>query len=269
MKFNRKLLLFSFTVLFLIALVWNAWLYQLPAKDTTWNYLYNLMYGAILFFGSVTAIIYAISYNLKTSLGKMLFFFGLELLFFALGNVLWIYYNFILKIEVPYGSLADIMYGLCYLSLFIGTYFLIKIYQPLVNKKLLVVTVVNTFLVFIIIFGFFIKPEITDDLSLIQKIITIAYPTSDAVIIAFALIALQISGGRLHYSLYIVALGLLFLGVGDLLYTYRVTAGIYWNGDIADLIFTFHAYFLSIGLFEIINNLQQAKVELRKPNEIS
>jgi hypothetical protein len=132
------------------------------------------------------------------------------------------------------------------------------------NKRLLVVSIVISFLAFIVIFGYIAKPNLAADLPFIQRFINIYYPAADAISITLAVITLQIGGGRFRSGLYILSLGLLFMGVADLFYTYRNAVGVYWNGDVSDLLFTFHAYFLSIGLFEIINNLQQEEVKVEK-----
>src|ERR1700722_5494235 len=133
MKLHKQILL----ILFLIYgayLVWDAYLYHLSSHTTQWNYWQTEITGLAFFVGGVVGVLYGFSYSLKTNIGKMLFFYGLGLLSFSIGNAIWMYYNFVLKTALPYPSLADIGYGAYYPSMVIGTFFLLKVYQPLVNK---------------------------------------------------------------------------------------------------------------------------------------
>jgi hypothetical protein len=269
MKFNRKFLIISFTVLLLIALVWDIFLYLLPEKTTTWNYLYNAVYGSIDFFGSIVLLIYGINYGLKSNLGKTLVGFGLSFLLFSIGQAIFIYYNFVLHVEIPYPSWADVAYVADFPFMVLGVFFLVRIYQQFVTRKLILVSSVTALLAFIIIFVFFARPDLSAGVPLVQKFLNLYYPSADAIAIILAVIALQIGGGKLYHSLYFIALGLVLSAAGDLIYTYKATAGTYWVGDIPDLLYALDAYLIIVGLIEIIHSMQQAEVKVEKPNEIS
>jgi hypothetical protein len=259
MKFHRKALFIIFTLLFIFTLGWDLWLYTLSDNATTWNFLYNVVYGGIFFVGGGVSVQYAIRYGLRTNLGKMLFYLGLGLLSFWAGNIIWVYYTFILKVPVPFPSLADAAYTLLYPLMAIGTFYLLKIYQTLITRRVIRDAVIILILSFAVIFGFFARPDVSEGLPLIQKIINVYYPFGDVIITSMALIALRIGGGKIHFSLYIFALGMVLQTAADLFFTYRNAVGTYWNGDISDLLYTLSAYFISVGIFEIINSLNQAK----------
>jgi hypothetical protein len=264
MKFHRKFLLISFSILFLVVLVWDFILYLLPSNTTVWNFQFNTAYGSIYLIGGIVATMYGISVGLKSNLGKMLLFFGLGQLSFAVGNAIWVYYNFILKVALPYPSWADLAYVTTYPFLALGTFFLVKIYQSLVNKKVMITSIIFSSILLTFIFFFFTKPDLSKNLSFVLKFLNVYYPASALAGLILALIALEIGGGKLHYSLYILSFGLLLLTAANLLFSYRTALGIYWNGDISDLSFAGAAYFISISLVEIINSLQQAKVKVEK-----
>src|SRR3989344_3641849 len=55
---------------------------------------------------------------LKTNIGKALFFTSAGLVSWTSANPFWVYYNFWLKVDVPYPSFADIGYllaGICWI----------------------------------------------------------------------------------------------------------------------------------------------------------
>lgn len=262
MKFHRKLINSSFTLLLLLMLVWNGYLYTLPTQDTQFNYYYNVGYGLIFLFGALLSIIYGKVFGYKTNIGKMLLFFGLGLLSWVLGLGIWVYYNEVVGVEVPYPSWADYA-GFTYIYLFmpIGGYYLLKIYKSLITKNLMRDSIIILILSFLVIFGLFSRPVIDGSLPFMENFFNIYYPAGDMLILALVLIALRIGGGKIHPSLYIFFIGLLIQVAGDLLYSYRTAQDIYWNGDLSDLLFTFSGYFMSIGIFEIIYNLTQTTTQ--------
>lgn len=257
MKFHRKFWFLSLSALFVFTIVWDVFLYTFPEKTTPWNFLYNVMYGAIFFTGGAIAIKYGIGFSLKTNLGKMLFFLGLGLLSFWGGNVIWVYYTFFLKVPIPYPSLADGSYALLPPLMTIGMVYLIRVYKTLLTKNVIRDSIIIIIISFIAIFGFFAKPNLSPELPFIQNFFSVYFPFGDVVIISIALISLRIGGGKMHPSLYIFSFGLVLQTIADLLFTYRIAVETYWNGDISDLFYTLSAYTMSVGLFEIIHSLSQ------------
>lgn len=257
MKFHRGFFLTFITTLFAVSLIWDFTLYTNTDKTTFFHFLYNLVYGSIFIFGGLVTLFYSVQFSLSTNLGKMLLFFGLGLLSFATGNIIWYFYNNFLQVEIPFPSIADVMYISFYPLMVIGTLYLLKIYKTLVTQNIVRDSIIIVIISFIVIFTIFSRLDLLSDFTLIQKFVNVFYPVGDAVIIALTLIALRIGGGKLHPSLYIFTFGLLMQSVADLLFNYRNAIGVYWNGDIADLFFSFGGYFMSFGIFEIINNLNQ------------
>ena len=258
MKFHRKILLIILTFLFAVSASWNVSLYFFPEKTTLWHYLFNTVYGMVYLFGGVVSIYYAFVFSLRSNLGKMLLFLGSGLVSFDVGLWIWVYYNLILKVSIPFPSWADASFMLFYPIMFVGVFYLLMIYQSLMTNRVVRDSVIITIASAFLVFGLFSRPDLSANLPLIQRIINIGYPMGDVVTLAAALIALRIGGGKLHPSIYIFSFGMLLQTAADLLFTYRNANGTYWNGDISDTLYACSAYFMSIGLFEIINNLQQA-----------
>jgi hypothetical protein len=213
-------------------------------------------------------IAYGLSYGLKSNLGKMLLSFGIFFISYTLGQYIYSYYNIFLHVDIPYPSWADAAYVIDCPFGILGFFYLVKIYQSFVNKRLVMTSLATGVIASIVIFGFIVKPDLSAGIPLMQKFLNLYYPITDVIAVVLAAIALQIGGGKLHHSLYILALAYFFSMIADLLYTYRSTAGIYWVGDIADLFYTLLGYLLVVGLIEIINNMQQSEVQAEKPNEI-
>lgn len=260
MKFHRKTLHIFFFILFLINIIWDIWLYTFPVKTTIWHYLFNLTYGCIYLTGGLVAIVYGCIFGLKSNLGKMLLYLGIGLLTYEAGSLIWVYYNLVLKVTIPFPSFADIAYVSFYPITGIGCFYLIRLYNSLITKRVVRDSVIITIISAIVVFGFFSKPDLSAHLSFIEKVINVLYPTGDVILLSMALIALRIGGGKIHPSLYIFSGGLVVYAVADFLFVYRTANGTYWNGDIADLLYTVGGYIISVGLFEVINSLNHVLI---------
>lgn len=258
MKFHRLFYLISFAAVFLFAVGWDIWLYTLPNPTSVWNYVYNLIYGLMFLIGGIISVMYAFDFGFNTNLGKMILFFGIGMLFDWLGNVIWVYYNLVLAVRIPYPSYADASYMLLAPCFVIGGFYMIQLYQTQISKKLVIDSIVVICLAFVIIFGFFARPDLSAELSLIEKFTNIYYPFSDVIFASMALIVIRVGRGKAHPSLYIFTSGIALQTVADLLFAYRSALGVYWNGDISDLLYTVSAFVICIGIVEIINSLYKA-----------
>ena len=94
------------------------------------------------------------------------------------------------------------------------------------------------------------------DLPFWQKFFNIAYPLGDTILMSLALIALRIGSGKIQSSFLVLVAALIMETIGDFTFTVRVAREIYWNGDIADLLYTLAAFTFGIGLI-LISNLNQ------------
>lgn len=258
MKFHRLFYLSVFTSIFFIAIGWNVWLYTLPNHISAWNYIYNVIYGTIFFMCGVISVMYASDFGFRTNLGKMILFFGLGMIFDWAGGMIWVYYNLVLSIRIPYPSFADASYMLFAPCFVIGTLYMIQLYQTQITKRLIIDSILIICIAFIIIFGLFARPDLSAGLSFIEKFTNIYYPFSDVIFASMALIVLRIGRGKAHPSLYVFTSGIALQTIADLLFAYRSALGVYWNGDISDLFYTVSAFIISIGMIEIINSLYKA-----------
>lgn len=235
----------------------NGYLYTLSSHTTPLNYLYNALYGLLYLFGGGIAIFYSTKFGIKSNLGKMLLFFGLGLWCYAAGLVVWVYYNFFLRVGIPFPSLADIFFVLFYPVMGLACYNLLRMYKPLINRAILRDSVLIAIISLLAVFLFFEKPDLSSHLGLIEKIINVLYPGGDTILVAMVLIALRIGGGKIHPSLYILLFGLTVQASADFLFVFRNANSTYWNGDISDLLYTCGGYIISFGLFEAIHNLNK------------
>jgi hypothetical protein len=112
------------TILLLILnIAWSRLLYLEPTHDTIWNYLYNLGYGLNFIIAAIICIKYFIKF---VNFRPTLFFFGVGFSLFSLAQFIWMYYNIIAHLPVPYPGLSDLFWILFYPCMWLAFILLIK-----------------------------------------------------------------------------------------------------------------------------------------------
>jgi len=168
---------------------------------------------------------------------RMMFaLFGLGLGFWAAAEAVWAYYVFVLNIEVPYPSIADVFYLVAYP--FIG-YFLYRGNKMLGEKEnagnkliatAITITVVaftfNIFLVQIIESSIGFSSLTTDDLTLL--LLSVAYPILDGILLVPAIMILYsaIRNHRESLTWILLAASMLLTVIADTGFGYTALAGL-------------------------------------------
>lgn len=174
----------------------------------------------------------------------------------AVGMILWTmaqtidaYHEIYLK-EVPYGTFADLFWVLGYVPIIFGLIILVRNFLstglPAGNKSaylfiaLFFVVVLGAILKFLVLPGLN-EPENTTA----SKILDVAYPTLDMILIAFAAALVRISwalrGGNLSNTWLLLCIGFVMVAIADLVLTNieNIDSGAY---RFLDLLY-FSAYF--------------------------
>jgi hypothetical protein len=95
---------------FTVLLFLGVWVQSPPCKDCFFNFYTNVFTSTIPLLGSVLGFLRFRHFRQpilsSQRLTPTLLFTGLFM--WSMGGVVWSYYNFVLKTEVPYPSLADV-----------------------------------------------------------------------------------------------------------------------------------------------------------------
>lgn len=256
MKLVKSPLFYFFLFLLGICAVWSLVLHTNSDKFTPWNYGFSLIYGSIFTSGAILGIANGLKFGMKSKVGKALIALGFGLFSWQVGLWIWVYYNIVLNLEVPFPSLADIFFLLTFYPLLIyGCFNLLQLYTPKIERHIKIESVVVVILSLVAICGFVIPPFIDPEAGIFSNFISIAFPVGDALLIAIALMALRIGGRKIHPSLLILVIGFFVQFAADIAFSYRTTQEIYWNGDIADVLYTLAGFTMSLGVLELVQSL--------------
>ena len=132
----------------------------------------------------------------------------------------------------------------------IAFFYFIKSLSGLVTKGAVrdsvLIVIFSTIITFLVV-----RPDLTPELTFLQKFFNIAYPLGDIILASGALIMLRISTGKARSGVLILVLALLIHTIADFTFTFQAARGTYWNGNIADLFYTVSAFIFGIALIQI------------------
>lgn len=256
---SRRVFISILTIVYLFFLGWFLKLYLLSQTDGTENLLTNF-YGLIPLLGGIYGLFISRLWGgMKSSVGRGIVFLSLGLITWGIGISIWIYYNFILQVEVPYPSWADAAFILSWPLWGIGMVSLSKAtgarfgMQKTTGKLFLLLAPV-----IVIIFSYYFLVtiarggsfEIADNLFTV--FFDLAYPIGDVVILTLATLIYGLSyryfGGRYRYAIYLILFAFILNYLADFTFSYTTTTESYYNGSLADVLFASTMYVFSVGL---------------------
>lgn len=255
------------SVIFTIGLFF-FWLYLLAigSTDGFYNYLYSFLFGLTPLIAGIIAIRSSKLWGgMKTALGKAIFYIGLGVLLWGLGETIWSYYTIFLGVAAPYPSLADIGFAPSIFFYGIGAFYLSKVTGAkfgLRNKAAKVAVVIS--LIITTVLAYYISIELSrggvlvpEGDGFVKAIFDIAYPLGDFLALVVAVVVSGLSfkymGGRYKYDIVAVLCGLFVMYVADSVFSYTTSIGTYYNANWGDLLLTLGTFLLSYGVLGFYN----------------
>ena len=245
---------------YLICTALWAFLFFQGIKEGFYNYLYSFLFGLIPLVGGVIAMYKSRLWGgLKSAVGKSVFFVGLGVFCWGVGECIWSYYNLVLNVPAPYPSLADLGFAPSIFFYSLGAFYLSKpagakfsLRHPWAKAFVAITPIVvlafSWWLLIIVARGGILVPS---GESTLKTILDIAYPLGDFVGLAIAIIVSGLSfkylGGRYLADVIAILLGLLAMYIGDTIFSYTTTAGTFYNGQLGDLFLSTGTFFLTYG----------------------
>lgn len=237
-------------VLSVFMFVWWVYIVASGLVDSHINYFYGVGLGILPIISALFGFLNGSKWGgSKSAMGRALYFLSAGLLTWGIGTLVFAYYNIMLKVAVPYPSVADIFYiiswplwtlGMVSLSKATGVRFQ---FSNLVGRLTLfiipvVAIVISYYLLVVVARGGVIT--IIDDP--IGTLVGLAYVIGDVVILTFALLVYGLSfnylGGYYRWPIIILLSSFVVNYVADFFFALTVTNGTYFVANWVDLVFT-------------------------------
>jgi signal transduction histidine kinase len=165
---------------------------------------------------------------------------------FTVGDAINYTYQWVLEVEPPYPSVADGFYLACYALLAGGLLLLVRERAPGRDVASLIDATIITVGVGLLSWVFLIGPNVrAPDLLLSQRLVSIAYPLCDVLLVAVA-VRMWRTGGHATAASRLLTLGLVALLATDTVYGLSLLGGGWDAGGPVDA--TWIVFYLGVGL---------------------
>ncbi len=235
------------------------WIYKTGNTENQTN-LYSNAYGIIPLLGGLYGLIVAEHWGgMRSKVGKAVILLSLGMITWGIGIAIWLYYNLILGVDVPYPSWADASFivswplwgiGAAFLSIASGAKFGIRKTAGrimLFVVPILVIAFSYYFLVTIARQGIVSSYE-----GSLKTFFDLAYPIGDIVILTIALLIFGLSykyfGGVYKKAIYFILLAFVVNYFADFTFSYTTSLETYYNGSLADGLFVVTMTILGTGI---------------------
>jgi hypothetical protein len=197
----------------------------------------------------------ALSYSKDDSLRGQWLLVGLGVASFAVGDLVWSFYEIVLGVLSPFPGLADVFYVAQYGLFGAGLIAAALSYRCLVQIRtpLLVGATAGVVAVFALYVGL-LAPYVLVDPStpLLERLLGTLYPMADMLLIfgpavAVLMIVVRIGGGRLGWPWLLVGLGAIMMALSDTGFVWLESIGGYSSGNIIDYGWSLGMVFIAVG----------------------
>ena len=173
--------------------------------------------------------------------GRQWFLLAIGCAAFAVGDVIWMYYELIARVEPPYPGLADVFYSLQYPFLAVALIGAGVAYRALVDvrRPAVIAAVSSVVLAAAIWFGVLTPAVFVPGVSPLEAFVSALYPLADVLLgvgpaIFVLLVVSQLGGGKLGWPLRAVVMGVLLLTLSDCAYALLNASNAYKSGSVID-----------------------------------
>jgi hypothetical protein len=171
--------------------------------------------------------------------------FGAIWLFLTLGTGMWVVaeatwalYYFVVRVALPYPSLADVFYAGGYFPIIAGLLGYLNTFHVALSARRLAYALVGIGGAVALAILFVLPVELIQNLSTINLLTDMLYPVLDLVLLSLAVLSLAIFvGGRIASWWVLFGTGAALYVIGDEFFLYQVAHGTYYNGSVDDLVF--------------------------------
>jgi diguanylate cyclase (GGDEF)-like protein/PAS domain S-box-containing protein len=203
-------------------------LYAIVPLPTT-----KLVFWPLIAWSSVIAIVVGVKRNRPAVRGPW-YFLAAGVATFAFGDNLYSFRSYVLHNVVPFPSYVDIVYVAVYPLLVLGLASMVRARSDGRDRASVIDAAVITISLGLVTWLFLIAPYVRSvDLSVVQRLVSIAYPIGDIALLAIA-VRLAVGSGRRPPAFWLLAGSIIPLVVADSIYGYLNLTGGWHEHNVVD-----------------------------------
>ncbi len=241
-------------------------------KDGLENNIFTNIYGLMALYGSIFGFLISFRWGgSKSLMGRMFLAFSSGLFSQFLGQIFYIYYIYVLHIEVPYPSIGDLFFTLSVIFYIVGAIYLGRIVGAHFNMQSLkgkLRALLIPLMVLALSYWIFLKDIDYDWSKPLSVFFDFIYPFGQALYISIALVAYLFSrnmlGGIMKTPILLLIASLFTQYLGDFFFTYLTYKEAWYVGGIDDYLFFLSYSFMTFSILlsgEVLNREKNAVVK--------
>lgn len=270
--FKNKKTLFLSVVFLAYLILWlciNVFGLFNEAQQEDAKSIFTNTYGVIALLGGVMAILVAREWGgFKSLVGRAITFFGLGLLAQEFGQLMYAYYIYAQKVEVPYPSLGDIGYFGSVLLYIAAIYTLFKATGSkfsLASRFAKLQVLLVPAIILISSYAVFLKDYEFAETPVLTIILDFGYPLLQALYLSLAVLVLSLSrkylGGLIKPAIVLVLMSLVVQYIADFSFLHQVQKESWAPGGSNDLIYLIAYFVMSVSLLRFETVLHKVKAK--------
>ncbi|MEI8130111.1 MAG: hypothetical protein WCG55_01235 [bacterium] len=254
-EFPKKILL---VVSVALAVWWAILFFKFNSSLTIENLRWGAVYQIVAFIGAVSGIIISNSWGgAKSLIGRAVLVFSIGLLLQNFGQTVFSIYNLVLKVQVPYPSLADVgffgsipfyIYGTYLIGRVCGSRISLKSYHGKAFAFLLPAVLLG------LSYTLFLRGYQFDFTNPLKIVLDFGYPLGQATYISLAMLAFVFSkdflGGVMKSTVLLLLGALCVQYIADFNFLYQAGNNTWLNGGYGDMLYLLAYTFLSFALIQ-------------------
>ncbi len=246
------------------------WIYiqsSSTTTDTLQHQIFAASYGLMAIWGGVWGILISRKWGFFKSLfGRSILMFSLGLLAQEFGQLMYSFYIYFLKIEVPYPSLGDLGYfGSIPLYIY-GAYLLgkasgLKIGLKGFENKIAAVLIPLG----MVLAGYFlfVQGHKIDMSAPLRTLLDFGYPLGQAIYISFALLTYFLSrnllGGVMRSKIFFIVIALMVQFLADYTFLFQASRETWYAGGLNDYLYLASYSLMTLGLLQLGDVLKKLR----------
>jgi hypothetical protein len=176
---------------------------------------------------------------------------AIGMLVWGIGLIIWSYYNLILKVGVPFPSIADICFIVYYGFMGYGTLRLQQISNDK-NQLPILASLPVTIISFVMVLFVFNRPDLSTAVPIVQRVISVGYSLGDALLLSMVLVAIQNAvGSRVRRAILFIISSFVVMLIADFTFFYGTARGSYYNGNISDVLYGLFPTLLIVAMMQL------------------
>ncbi|HMH31273.1 MAG TPA: hypothetical protein VK534_02245 [Methylomirabilota bacterium] len=275
MNLTKNKLQILVTLLFLGFFAWWISFQTVVDKQGLSVQWFGGTYGVVALIGALIGFFAARKWGgFKTVLGKALMFFSFGLLAQEAGQLIYTYYVYAAKIDIPYPSWGDVAYFGSVVLYILAAFFLAKAAGAkfsLKEAKYKAVAVIIPVALLAISYWVLLHGHQYDSSKPLTVFLDFGYPFGQAIYISIAITAYLLSrkllGGLMRGGIVLVILALFVQYIADFSFVYQSSRGSYVAGKYVDLLYLVAYFAMATAMikFHTIYKNIRSKSETPKP----